>query len=62
MGAKQTADANGEPEPLVPAAQTSPEWQTRLLATLDALPDLLFVLDRRGNVLDFHAPNRIGLY
>lgn len=62
MGAKQTANANGEPEPLVPAAQTSPEWQTRLLATLDALPDLLFVLDRRGNVLDFHAPNRIGLY
>ncbi len=34
----------------------------RLLATLDALPDLLFVLDRRGNVLDFHAPNRIGLH
>lgn len=58
---KSDGQPGGNPA-FVPQATTSPEWQTRLAATLDALPDILFVLDRHGRVLDFHAPSRIGLY
>jgi|GEM_PF-585807 PAS domain S-box-containing protein len=62
MGADNTAGKSGGPPASVPPATASREWQTRLMATLDALPDLLFILDRNGQVLDFHAPSRIGLF
>ena len=43
--------------------ETSPlETVARLNATLDALPDLLFVLDRAGRILDYHAPNPERLF
>ena len=62
MDADTSGAANDRLPPPAPSARSSPEWQTRLLATLDALPDILFVLDRRGCVLDYHAPNRFSLY
>jgi len=36
--------------------------QEQLRATLDALPDLLFEVDRAGRVHDFRAPNRDALF
>ena len=43
--------------------ETSPlETVARLNATLDALPDLLFVLDRAGRIIDYHAPNPERLF
>ena len=62
MDADNTGGQNGNAPARPPPATTSPEWQTRLQATLEALPDLLFVMDRNGRILDFHAPNRIGLF
>jgi PAS domain S-box-containing protein len=38
------------------------EAHDRLKATLEALPDLLFVLDRDGRILEYHAPQRDRLY
>ncbi len=38
------------------------EAYDRLKATLEALPDLLFVLDRDGRIYDFNAPARDRLY
>ncbi len=40
------------------AEQALREAHAHLRVTLDALPDLLFELDRRGNIHDFHAPRR----
>ena len=62
MDAEQPGGQNETAPTFLPQATSSPEWQARLLATLDALPDLLFVMDRNGRILDFHAPNRIGLF
>ncbi len=62
MDAENTGGQRDGLPPSVPLATTSPEWQTRLQATLEALPDLLFVMDRDSRILDFHAPNRIGLF
>ena len=52
-----------------PAAAAAPGRETswreahaRLEATLNALPDLLFVLDRDGRIYDFHAPQLDRLY
>jgi PAS domain S-box-containing protein len=43
--------------------QASPQGScARLKATLDALPDLLFVLDRAGRIYDYHAPSVNRLY
>lgn len=42
-----------------------PSWEeahARLEATLNALPDLLFVLDRDGRIYDYHAPQLDRLY
>lgn len=36
--------------------------EARLAAILDALPDLLFVLDRDGRIHDYHAPRPDRLY
>jgi PAS domain S-box-containing protein len=38
------------------------EAHSRLKATMDALPDLLFVVDREGCIYDFHAPHPEHLY
>lgn len=38
------------------------EAYDRLQATLEALPDLLFVLDRDGRIYDYHAPALDRLY
>lgn len=50
----------------VPAAGgLEPSWQeahARLEAMLNALPDLLFVLDRDGRIYDYHAPRLDRLY
>ena len=62
MDADNTGGQNGNAPARPPLATTSPEWQTRLRATLEALPDLLFIMDRDSRILDFHAPNRIGLF
>ena len=62
MDAEKTGGQRDGIPTSVPLATTSPEWQTRLQATLEALPDLLFVMDRDSRILDFHAPNRIGLF
>ena len=62
MDAEKTGGQRDGKPASAPRATTSPEWQTRLLATLEALPDLLFVMDRHGRIVDFHAPNRIGLF
>ena len=52
------------PRPAREDASTSPmkEAYERQQATLEALPDLLFVLDRDGRIYDFHAPNLNRLY
>ena len=42
--------------------ETLQESLDRLKTTLEALPDLLFVLDREGRIYDFHAPNLERLY
>ncbi len=62
MDAEKTGGQRDGKPASAPLATTSPEWQTRLLATLEALPDLLFVMDRNSRIVDFHAPNRIGLF
>ena len=38
------------------------ESEARNRAMLDALPDILFLLDERGTYLDWHANDRRGLY
>ena len=38
------------------------ETHARLAATLDALPDLLFVVDREGRIFDYRAPHPELLY
>ncbi len=52
--------------PSAPAAGgLEPSWQeahARLEAMLNALPDLLFVLDRDGRIYDYHAPQLDRLY
>ncbi len=53
---RPSGDAQGAP-PLQPQ-----EAQNRLKATLEALPDILFVLDRDKRILDFHAPHPELLY
>jgi PAS domain S-box-containing protein len=50
VGNKRRAHA-GEP-----AAEHLREAQAQLAATLDALPDLLFEVDRTGRIFDFRAP------
>lgn len=71
MGAKPTGGRNGQnqpnsssgrPRPLRPAEASPQESYARLKATLDALPDLLFVLDREGRICDYHAPDPDRLY
>lgn len=47
--------------PAAPLAQLQ-EAHDRLKATLEALPDLLFVLDRDGRIYDYHAPRMDRLY
>ena len=71
MGADKPGGRNGGIKPgksPVRARPTQPETMppqesyARLKATLDALPDLLFVLDRAGRIVDYHAPNPDRLY
>ncbi|HDR06563.1 MAG TPA: PAS domain S-box protein, partial [Candidatus Coatesbacteria bacterium] len=38
------------------------ESEAKLKATLDALPDILFEVDRRGRIYDFRAPDAQALY
>ncbi len=38
------------------------EAHNRLQATIDALPDLLFIVDREGCIYDYHAPHSELLY
>lgn len=53
---RPSGDAYGVP-PVPPQ-----EAQDRLRATLNALPGILFVLDRGKRILDFHAPHPEQLY
>ncbi|MGD9780586.1 MAG: PAS domain S-box protein [Kiritimatiellia bacterium] len=71
MGAKTSGGRNGRnrpkpssdrPRPSRPEETSPRETYARLEATLDALPDLLFVLDREGRICDYHAPNPDRLY
>ncbi len=65
MDAEDTGDRRGEPpadsapelQPPPGGAPSPPDSYARLKAILDALPDILFVLDRDGCILDFHAPH-----
>ena len=62
MGAAENGGReNGAKSPR-PEATSPLETVARLNATLDALPDLLFVLDREGRIVDYHAPNPERLY
>ena len=71
MDAENTGDRRGDPpaesvprrEPPPHLADAAPpDPYARLKAILDALPDILFVLDRDGRILDYHAPNPELLY
>ena len=55
------SDADSAPVAPPPEIQLR-EAHDRMRATLAALPDLLFVLDRAGRICDFHAPNPERLY
>jgi len=51
------------PVPVSPPVNNAlQEANARLKATIDALPDILFVVDRAGRIYDFHAPNPELLY
>lgn len=71
MGANKQGGRNGAAKPGTAPVRAQPprpeetsplETCARLNATLDALPDLLFVLDRDGRIVDYHAPNPERLY
>lgn len=51
----------GDSRPPPPLSRLQ-EAHDRLQATLEALPDLLFVLDRDGRIHDYHAPVQDRLY
>jgi PAS domain S-box-containing protein len=60
---------NGPAGPVSPGDSRPPsplsrlqETHDRLQATLEALPDLLFVLDRDGRIYDYHAPVQDRLF
>ena len=61
-GAAKPAGAPGRPPPPWPEEASPLETVARLNATLDALPDLLFVLDHEGRIVDYHAPSPERLY
>lgn len=60
-GAKPLPAPGCAPPPR-PEATSPLETVARLNATLDALPDLLFVLDRAGRIVDYHAPSPERLF
>ena len=62
-----TARSSSDDPVARPAADAPPapelqEAHDRLKATLEALPDILFVLDRDGRIYDFHTPHPELLY
>ena len=61
MTEPSASDADSAPVAPPPEIQLR-EAHDRMRATLEALPDLLFVLDRAGRICDFHAPNPERLY
>ena len=65
MTARPSSDAPAPPPsadaPDVPLTQLR-EDHDRLKATLEALPDILFVVDRGGRIYDFHTPHPELLY
>ncbi|MGD9611706.1 MAG: PAS domain S-box protein [Kiritimatiellia bacterium] len=63
MDAENTGDRNGQP-PRGPAPDLTPppDANSRLEAILQALPDLLFVIDREGRIYDYHSAADDQLY
>ena len=61
MTEPSASDADSAPVAPPPEIQLR-EAHDRMRATLEALPDLLFVLDRAGRICDFHAPSPERLY
>ena len=65
MDADATGGPKDETKPDVSPVRAAPSPQdvaARLQATLDALPDVLFVVDREGRIYDYHAPYPELLY
>ena len=58
----RTAAARKRAASNIPAATPSGGTGPSLQAILDALPDILFVVDREGRIYHFNAPNSTQLY
>lgn len=62
MSAPAANESAAYPPASGPAALPLREAQTRLSAILQAVPDLLFMLDGEGRVVDYRAPHPENLY